>query len=645
MSIFNGNEILGMGANISGGLGQTTPEGGEIFNDYENNKAISPKSHTEGQNNTSGHKGYKMANITVESDTSALIEVSDKNYDEKACNFYTIGDILQFSGMRHYNNALEITDISKEGDNSKISVMPLYGKFVKAFSDNQDEIYLALETEGDLSDENWCYVVGKNYGEVISRHKGIHTEGVGNIAIGLAARAQGMDNKAIGDYADAGGRDNVAGYLGFVRGRYNKATGLFSDTAGLSNESTGDCAHSSGRNNIASGKTSHVQNEGNTASHQYSDVAGGWNHSSADFQSVVGRFCADAPDALFVVGNGSSTDKRSNALKVNEDGTLTIGAHPKYNLDVATKGYVDRKDTEFKNDLNTTIKNYVDKQPKQIVFDTKEELINLVTKDIPTLDGQWATTSSRIGNQFENINMNINNETYITGCKVSAIMYQGFYLNLSLKANTSYKLKLNLLSEVKLESIKIVKASTAAYGASGVLRTTDCIYNLSSVVDLSKVNNLSNGVDFNIEFTTGTETEYHLYFKMGSYVDSVTGDYIFINPIYLTDDIDNLNVTDLNVGDILLVDGNQSANYWWNGQQIKLLKAEGIGTIVSAEFQTVVGKYNVADNEALFIVGNGTSDTDRSNAFVVYKNGSIEINGVKFTSDSLAALLGGVTNG
>lgn len=70
------------------------------------------------------------------------------------------------------------------------------------------------------------------------------------------------------------------------------------------------------------------------------------------------------------------------------------------------------------------------------------------------------------------------------------------------------------------------------------------------------------------------------------------------------------------------------------------------GVVSKGESQTVIGKYNKElGDEALFIVGNGTSATERSNAFVVYKDGSIEINGVKLNSDSLAALLGGAING
>lgn len=45
--------------------------------------------------------------------------------------------------------------------------------------------------------------------------------------------------------------------------------------------------------------------------------------------------------------------------------------------------------------------------------------------------------------------------------------------------------------------------------------------------------------------------------------------------------------------------------------------AGGIGTIANAEAQTVIGKYNIANATMLFIVGNGTSETDRKNAMAV----------------------------
>lgn len=49
--------------------------------------------------------------------------------------------------------------------------------------------------------------------------------------------------------------------------------------------------------------------------------------------------------------------------------------------------------------------------------------------------------------------------------------------------------------------------------------------------------------------------------------------------------------------------------------------AGGIGTIANGNGQTAIGQYNVADGQALFIVGDGTSDTDRKNLFVVSDGG------------------------
>lgn len=53
--------------------------------------------------------------------------------------------------------------------------------------------------------------------------------------------------------------------------------------------------------------------------------------------------------------------------------------------------------------------------------------------------------------------------------------------------------------------------------------------------------------------------------------------------------------------------------------------AGGIGTKATAEAQTAIGKYNAVNNNALAVVGNGTSDNDRSNAFEVLKDGRVTI--------------------
>lgn len=62
--------------------------------------------------------------------------------------------------------------------------------------------------------------------------------------------------------------------------------------------------------------------------------------------------------------------------------------------------------------------------------------------------------------------------------------------------------------------------------------------------------------------------------------------------------------------------------------------AEGEGTVAAGDYQTVVGRYNIPDpsNSLLFIVGNGTSDADRSNAFSIGLDGTFNF-GARTTVD------------
>ncbi|EDP94951.1 hypothetical protein U8527_15450 [Kordia algicida OT-1] len=85
----------------------------------------------------------------------------------------------------------------------------------------------------------------------------------------------------------------------------------------------------------------------------------------------------------------------------------------------------------------------------------------------------------------------------------------------------------------------------------------------------------------------------------------------------------------------------------------------GVGTKSNNSSQFVNGTYNVEDNSASLIVGNGTSDTERQNAFVVKSNGSIIAGSNQFENDfstnnddkrfffdkSKGALRAGSTNG
>lgn len=67
--------------------------------------------------------------------------------------------------------------------------------------------------------------------------------------------------------------------------------------------------------------------------------------------------------------------------------------------------------------------------------------------------------------------------------------------------------------------------------------------------------------------------------------------------------------------------------------------AHGKGAFSNALGQAAFGNYNIGRTNTVLEVGNGTSEENRSNAFEVYKDGSIAVGGVKITPAQLQKLL------
>lgn len=53
----------------------------------------------------------------------------------------------------------------------------------------------------------------------------------------------------------------------------------------------------------------------------------------------------------------------------------------------------------------------------------------------------------------------------------------------------------------------------------------------------------------------------------------------------------------------------------------------GLGTIAIGKAQTAIGKYNAINTDALFVIGNGESDSARNDAFTVDKDGHVKVSG------------------
>lgn len=155
--------------------------------------------------------------------------------------------------------------------------------------------------------------------------------------IGAMSVAEGVNNSASGNYSHVEGGNNVVdtgSEYGHAEGSENTITSChYSHVEGTDNRIEGSYAHAEGIRNKALSDASHVEGEGN--------IASGWG------QHVVGRYNEETPDALEIVGNGSTTNLRSNARVLYTNGnewladTLVVSRNPTRPMEVATKQYVD----------------------------------------------------------------------------------------------------------------------------------------------------------------------------------------------------------------------------------------------------------------------------------------------------------------
>lgn len=261
--------------------GKITPQGGEIFNDYENNKALAPYAKADGIDCRAGIYGYKL--LAVEKDGESYnITVGDADLESKAIASYAVGDILCFDGTNHYYDVLEIASVTANADgNSVIQVKAVEGKIMPT---------LAVDKSKDEW-ENWVYVLAKpDAGEPVKAAFGAYAGGVGSVAIGYGAFAHGENNQSIGKYAFTAGRDNIAHYAGDARGRKNKSLAENSSTEGYNNTvaDTATNGRASGSGNTVSGKNAHAQNSNNKAKGSSATVSGSGNEAIGDITDAGG---------------------------------------------------------------------------------------------------------------------------------------------------------------------------------------------------------------------------------------------------------------------------------------------------------------------------------------------------------------------
>lgn len=182
---------------------------------------------------------------------------------------------------------------------------------------NTSAVGLASHVEGYNSIAAHNYTHAEGYYTCANGVKS-HAEGEGSVASARAAHAEGLESTA------SGIASHSEGYRGLASGNGAHAEGGYASAGDLGTFATGENAHAEGYRTTANGKASHASGTGTCA--------------AGNNQTVIGQYNVSDVTSLFIIGNGTANNARSNAMAVSSAGDLsitsingvTVGNNPKF---------------------------------------------------------------------------------------------------------------------------------------------------------------------------------------------------------------------------------------------------------------------------------------------------------------------------
>lgn len=153
----------------------------------------------------------------------------------------------------------------------------------------------------------------------------VHAEGKETFAVALASHAEGERTFAVAPAAHAEGTQTSAvGNNSHSEGYKTVAVGTNSHAEGSETTAASIECHTEGYGTIASGSESHAEGYMTSAFGLYSHTEGKGTIADTEGMHVGGKYNATSADALFVIGNGTDDEHRSDAFIVTTGGDITI---------------------------------------------------------------------------------------------------------------------------------------------------------------------------------------------------------------------------------------------------------------------------------------------------------------------------------
>lgn len=402
-----------------------------------------------------------------------------------------------------------------------------------------------------------------------------HAEGIGTKASGNPSHAEGYNTTASGNISHAEGANTTASEsCSHAEGDSTVASGTSSHAEGSTTTASGSVSHAEGSSTKATAATTHAEGDGTTASGPVSHAEGNRttasgtsSHSEGDYTTASGQVSH---------AEGESTTASGNYSHAEGEGTIAAGKNQH------TQGKYNIEDTNSK--YAFIIGNGTSDSNRSNAFAVDWNGKIYVNGDTNGFD-----LSKSVGKNVEGTEYTIDGQTVVAG--YGAEIFNGYGVN---KAVGQYS---------HAEGI-----STQAVGFSSHAEGTNT--KASGNSSHSEGNNTQATGDYS--HAEGNMTK---AIGMQSHAEGVgttaSGNYSHAEGTGTTASGFDSHTE----GAGTTASGNNS-------------HAEGTGTIAASASQHAQGKFNIEDSndKYAFIIGNGTDNNNRSNAFAVDWTGKIYVN-------------------
>lgn len=593
----------------------------EIFNDYDQNLAISNYSSARGLSTQAGGKGFTVnldhyyskliydENDAVDytNSTRANIDADIDTEDSTKGTYYftSVEGIevgleysMQLSNNFDFNGFVEAVD--SETNSIKVTNFILPNSSTTGSGINKDTVFWFPSKPN---------IGTRAIGEAAS------TEGYGAVALQDYSHAEGRDTIASGKYSHAEGRLTRAAYGAHAEGYKSKADAycshaegattladeMYAHAEGSTTKALGISSHAEGDNTEASGRCSHAQGSFSRATGFASHAGGDSSRALADYayafglkavankpnEYVIGRYnvvdySSKGWGRLFVIGNGTDSSNRSDAFTVYDDGRAAIGAiEPVNDNDVISNKY-------FQNTLIEVFKYYKNWEDTENYISTSLEPYNV-----------WENTKTYIDTGLDTVTKNSEDFATIEATKSyndSVSWTRNF-------VNSIYSIGNNAIQWATDKSFSIGTNNNMACDKGCV---TIGYNNTVSVRDENR--NILPG-EGSTSIGCGSKVTAAKAYALGSYcIASASG------AVAIGQSSQANGSASFAGGYSAIADGRNSV-------------AIGRLTKASADYQTVIGRANVpvTSSKAVLVVGTGMQDTQRSNGMILWEDGRLEI--------------------